>query len=76
MDAFADHLVVSLRKDGLTGLRVLRGGRAPSTTIAFPEPIYRVSPGANPEYTAQAYRLRLRLAGHARLGVRLRHADR
>ena len=44
VDAFADHLVVYLRKEGLTGLRV-------------PEPVYRVSPGANPEYTASSYRL-------------------
>ena len=56
VDAFADHLVVYLRKDGLTGLRVLRAdGR--EHEIAFPEPLYRVSPGANPEYTARAYRL-------------------
>jgi oligopeptidase B len=56
VDAFADHLVIHLRTDGLTGLRVLRtdGTRY---EIAFPEPVYRVSPGANPEYRARAYRL-------------------
>ena len=56
VDAFADHLVIHLRKDGLTGLRVLRAAGS-EHEIAFPEPVYRVSPGANPEYRARAYRL-------------------
>ncbi len=56
VDAFADHLVVHLRKDGLTGLRVLRADGS-QHEIAFPEPVYRVSPGANPEYRARSYRL-------------------
>jgi len=56
VNAFADHLVIHLRKDGLTGLRVLRADGS-EHEIAFPEPVYRVSPGANPEYRARAYRL-------------------
>jgi oligopeptidase B len=56
VDAFAGHLVVHLRKDGLTGLRVLRADGS-AHEIAFPEPVYRVSPGANPEYAARAFRL-------------------
>ena len=56
VDAFADHLVIHLRKDGLTGLRVLRADGS-QHEIAFPEPVYRVSPGANPEYAARSYRL-------------------
>ena len=56
VDAFADYLVVYLRKDGLTGLRVLRGDGG-QHEIAFPEPVYRVAPGANPEYDSRAYRL-------------------
>ena len=56
VDAFADHLVVHLRKDGLTGLRVLRADGS-QHEIAFPEPVYRVAPGANPEYDSRAYRL-------------------
>jgi oligopeptidase B len=56
VDAFADHLVIHLRTDGLTGLRVLRADGT-QHEIAFPEPVYRVSPGANPEYRARAYRL-------------------
>ncbi len=55
VDAFAGHLVVYLRKDGLTGLRVLRNdGNAHE--IAFPEPIYQVSPAGNPEYDTSSYR--------------------
>ncbi len=56
VDAFADHLVVYLRRDGLTGLRVLRGDGS-ADEIDFPEPIYSVVPGANPEYAAATYRL-------------------
>jgi oligopeptidase B len=56
VDAFADHLVVYQRRDALTGLRVLpaAGGEH---EIAFPEPVYRVNPGANPEYDSPTYRL-------------------
>jgi oligopeptidase B len=56
VDAFADHLVIYLRTEGLTGLRVLPADGSPYE-IAFPEPVYRVSPGANPEYSARSYRL-------------------
>jgi oligopeptidase B len=56
VDAFADHLVIYLRQDGLTGLRVLRADGS-QHEIAFPEPVYRVSPGANPEYATRSYRL-------------------
>jgi oligopeptidase B len=70
VDAFADHLVVHFRKDGLTGLRVIRtgggeaddeidGGEARDGThdIEFPEPVYTVGPGANPEYDTSTFRL-------------------
>ena len=56
VDAFADHLVVYLRREGLTGLRVLRSDGGVHD-IDFPEPIYTVSPGANPEYESATYRL-------------------
>jgi oligopeptidase B len=56
VDAFADHLVVYQRRDGLTGLRVLRGDGT-AGEIEFPEPIYSVNPGANPEYDSASYRL-------------------
>ncbi|HLL65143.1 MAG TPA: S9 family peptidase [Micromonosporaceae bacterium] len=57
VDALAGHMVVSLRRDGLTGLRVvpLDGGR--EYDIAFPEPLFAVGPDANPEYATTSFRL-------------------
>ena len=63
--AFADFTVVYFRRDGLTGLRILRtpaGGRPAGQPvdqheIAFPEPVYRVGPGPNPEYESDRFRL-------------------
>ena len=57
VDAFAGHLVVYLRRDGLTGLRILRADGT-EHEVAFGEPVYGVSPGANPEYGSASYRLR------------------
>ncbi|HEX9032412.1 MAG TPA: S9 family peptidase [Streptosporangiaceae bacterium] len=54
--AFEDHLVVYYRRDGLTGLRVLRGDGT-DHEVRFDEPVYTVEPGANPEYAARAFRL-------------------
>jgi oligopeptidase B len=55
MDALADFLVVFYRRDGLTGLRVITPGR--SHEIGFPEPVYTVTPGGNPDYAATTFRL-------------------
>ena len=62
VDAFADFIVVYFRRDGLTGLRILRrhedGGHGTGEhEIAFPEPVYRVGPGPNPEFGASRFRL-------------------
>jgi oligopeptidase B len=68
VDAFADYTVVYFRRDGLTGLRVLRTGSADPAgadqagpggeyEVAFGEPVYRVGPGPNPEFQAGRYRL-------------------
>ncbi len=57
VDAFTRHLVISLRRDGLTGLRVMPLGGAPIYDIEFPEPIYSVGPDANPEYDTSSFRL-------------------
>lgn len=57
VDAFASHLVVSLRRDGLTGLRVLPVDGAEEHDICFPEPLYSVGLGANPEYRTSSIRL-------------------
>jgi oligopeptidase B len=56
MDAFAGHLVVHFRRDGLTGLRILRTDGS-EQEIGFPEPLYQVAPGPNPEYDSQLIRL-------------------
>jgi oligopeptidase B len=56
VDAFADYLVIYLRRDGLTGLRVIRDDGT-EHEVSFSEPVYRVSPGTNPEYAARQYRL-------------------
>ena len=55
VDAFADHLVVYFRRDGLTGLRIIGAGG--EREISFPEPLYQVAPGANREYDSRVYRL-------------------
>ena len=57
VDAFTQHLVLSLRRDGLTGLRVMPLGGAAEYDIAFPEPIYSVGGDSNPEYDTASYRL-------------------
>ncbi|MEV0327128.1 S9 family peptidase [Micromonospora echinospora] len=58
VDAFADHLVISLRSNGLTGLRVLTDGSTDWYDIDFPEPLYSVGLDANPEYHTGRIRFR------------------
>jgi oligopeptidase B len=59
VDAFADYIVVYFRRGGLTGLRVLpaTGDVAAAREITFPEPVYTVGPGSNPEFATGTYRL-------------------
>lgn len=63
VEAFAGHLVVGYRRDGLTGLAVHRidaaTGRpeADGTPIEFPEAIRTVGPDKNPGYDTTRYRL-------------------
>jgi oligopeptidase B len=57
VDAFAAHLVLALRRDGLTGLRVLPRSGGDPYDIAFPEPLYTVGPDHNPEYDTSTFRL-------------------
>ena len=77
MDAFESYLVLYYRRDGLTGLSVLpASGAGEERPITFPEPLYTVGPGANPEYTADPVPPRLQLDGHPVDGVRLRPRDR
>jgi oligopeptidase B len=55
VDAFADYTVVYFRRDGLTGLRILR--KDGEHEVSFGEPVYRVGPGPNPEFGASRFRL-------------------
>lgn len=60
VDAFAGHLVVSLRRDGSTGLRVLpltADGVGDGHDIEFPEEVRTVGGGGNPEFETRTYRL-------------------
>jgi oligopeptidase B len=60
VEAFAEHAVVSLRRDGLTALRVmprdqsLPSGFGQARDLAFEEPLYAVGTGNNPEYETAA----------------------
>ena len=56
VSAFRDHLVVWFRRDALTGLRVLRNDGS-EYEVPFGEPVYTVTPGANPEYDSRLLRL-------------------
>jgi oligopeptidase B len=58
VDAFESYLVLYYRRGGLTGLSVLPpSGVGAERPIAFPEPLYTVGPGANPEYSQTVFRL-------------------
>ena len=56
VSAFADHIVVHLRHDGLSGIRILPNDGEPRD-IRFDEPIYTVYPTANPDYRTSNLRL-------------------
>ena len=56
-DAFANHVVVHLRRDALTGLRVIRTTDGATHDVDFDEPVYTVVAFAdNPEYDSTVYR--------------------
>ncbi|MGI5267515.1 S9 family peptidase [Nonomuraea sp. CA-218870] len=57
IEAFSGHAVLHLRRDGLTGLRVLPHNGEPPYEIEFPEPLYDVSPAGNPEFVTNRLRL-------------------
>ena len=60
VEAFSSHVVVSLRRDGLTALRVMprdpsvSSGFGQTDDLAFEEPLYSVGTGNNPEYETAA----------------------
>ena len=63
VDAFAGHLVISQRSDGLTQLRVIElddaapGGLGDDYLIRFEDPVYTVGAGGNPEFSQPTIRL-------------------
>lgn len=56
MEAFASHLVVHLRRDGTTGIRVLDPVTAEDRDLVFDEEVRSVSPGVNEEWHTTSYR--------------------
>ncbi len=59
VDAFADHVVLYERSDGLTRLSVLRpqaSGYGVPVPLEFDEVIYDVAPGSNPEWQSSYFR--------------------
>lgn len=56
--AFARHTVLALRRNGLTGLRVLSPDGTGIRDVVFPEPIHTVRPDRNLEYATTLFRIR------------------
>ena len=60
VDAFAGHLVVSQRSDGITQLRVITvtpEGLGEEFLVAFDQPIHTVRSGGNPDFAQPTIRL-------------------
>ncbi|MGA9745952.1 MAG: S9 family peptidase [Nocardioides sp.] len=63
VEAFAGHLVLSQRSDGLTQLRVIElddsapGGLGEDFLVRFEDPVYTVGAGGNPEFDQPTIRL-------------------
>ncbi|MST34446.1 prolyl oligopeptidase family serine peptidase [Acidimicrobiaceae bacterium USS-CC1] len=55
-EAFADHVVVTERTEGLDRLRVLRPGGGRDELLPQPDAVYTLTGAANPEWDASRYR--------------------
>ena len=55
-EAFARHLVLHERVDGLRRLRILRLADGEQHVVAQPEPVYTVGPDVNAEFDTDVYR--------------------
>jgi oligopeptidase B len=55
-EAFANHLVIYKRENGLQGLEVTDFQTGESHDIAFPEPVYSFNEAANPDYNTNLLR--------------------
>lgn len=58
IDAFADHLVLWEREDGLPRLAIIDLSTNASHRIEFPEPVYSVFAADNPEFETKRLRFR------------------
>ncbi len=56
VSAFQDHFVLFYRRNGLSGLRIVKADGT-DHEVAFDEPVYTVEPRANHEYTSDLFRL-------------------
>ncbi len=56
VDALRDHLVIHLRRDGVTALRVVDLATRTSREFDLPEEVGTVSPGVNEEFDTATYR--------------------
>ncbi len=56
VDAFAEHVVLTERSEGLTVLRVLDPTTHVSRTLPFADPVYSAGLGSNPEYETDVVR--------------------
>ncbi|HEV3353200.1 MAG TPA: S9 family peptidase, partial [Acidimicrobiales bacterium] len=56
VDAFADHLALYERADGLTRIRVMRLADGEIHTVGHPEPVHTVGPGLNAEFDTTTLR--------------------
>lgn len=56
LDVYKDFVAIELRKDGLTQIKIRDVAGKDVNMIEFPEPVYSVSVGGNPEYDATKIR--------------------
>src|SRR5947199_6301561 len=56
VDAFADHLVLSERAEGLERIVVQRLADDDTHVVAMPDPVYSAGVGANPEFETRTIR--------------------
>ncbi|WP_406268995.1 S9 family peptidase [Actinacidiphila glaucinigra] len=57
IDAFAEHVVLEFRRQGVPGFRVIPRAGSPYDVV-FPEPAFSAEPDLNPDYRAPTYRVR------------------
>jgi oligopeptidase B len=56
VEAFADHLVVHVRRDGVTGLAVIDLATGDRRNLDFDEEVHTVGAGVNEEFATSTYR--------------------